>query len=85
MCCKALGYYISPEVFCKLVLPAVRTSAGCRVRGSDQASTVPVGPVQCTSCLKALTGLLQGTTSDRIQPHMTVCAYCASYPSLTLF
>lgn len=63
---------MSPEVWCKLVLPAIRTSAGCRVRGTDQASTVAVGPVQCTSCLKVLTGLLQGSTNDRVQPYLQV-------------
>ena len=72
MCCKVLGYYISPEVFCKLVLPAIRTSAGCCVAGTDQASTVPVGPVQCTSALKVLVGLLQGSTPDRLKPHLSV-------------
>ena len=72
MCCKVLGYYISPEVWCKLVLPAIRTSAGCRVSGTNQGSTVAVGPVQCTSCLKVLVGLLCGSTSNSVQPYLEV-------------
>ena len=74
LCCKVLGYYVSPEVWCTLVLPAVRTSAGCRVSGTDQASTVAVGPVQCTSCLKVLVGLLQGCKPEAVRPHMQVAA-----------
>ncbi len=72
MCCRVLGYYISPEVWCKLVLPAVRTSAGCFVRGIDQGSTVAVGPFQSTSCLKVLVGILHGSTSDSIQQYLQV-------------
>lgn len=72
MCCKVIGYYVSPEVWCTLVLPAIRTSAGCRVRGTSQSSTVAVGPVQCTGCLKVLVGLLQGTVPDAVQPYLQV-------------
>ena len=72
MCSRAIGYYVPPEVWCKLILPAVRTSAGCYVTGSDQASTVAVGPVQCTSCLKVLVGLLHGSTPSGVQPQLGV-------------
>ena len=44
-CSELVGFYVSPEVWCSLVLPAVRTSAGCRVGGANVASTVAVGPV----------------------------------------
>lgn len=71
-CCKVLGYYVSSEVWCKLVLPGVRTSAGCRVSDTDQASTVAVGPVQCTSCLMVLVGLLQGSTPDSVKNYLQV-------------
>lgn len=63
---------MSPEVWCKLVLPAVLTSAGCRVSGTDKASSVAVGPIQCTSCLKVLVGLLHGSMADTVQPHLQV-------------
>ena len=74
MCCQVLGYYVSPEVWCKLVLPAIRTSAGCKVSGTTQASTVAVGPVQCTSCLKVLVGLLTGSTSTKVDSYLEVQA-----------
>ena len=67
-----LGFYVSPEVWCSLVLPAVRTSAGCRVGGANVASTVAVGPVQCTSCLAVLAALVRGAKKEQIQPHLQV-------------
>lgn len=76
MCCKVLGYYVSPEVWCQLVLPAIRTSGGCRVSGTDQASTVAVGPVHCTSCVRVLVGLLCDAIPDTLRPQLqvTCCA-----------
>ena len=55
-----------------MVLPAVRTSAGCRVGGANVASTVAVGPVQCTSCLAVLAALVRGAKKEQIQPHLQV-------------
>ena len=72
MCCKVIGYYVPAEVWCQLVLPAVRTSAGCCGTGSDHGSTVPVGPVQCTSCLKVLVGLLQGSIHIGVKEQLQV-------------
>lgn len=69
---EILGFYVSPEVWCKLVLPAVRTSAGCKVGGTDQGSTVPVGPVQCTSCLTVLAALVRGARREALQPYLQV-------------
>ncbi len=71
-CAEVIGCYVSPEVWCKLVSPAVRTSAGCKVSGTDQASTVPVGPVQCTSCLHVLVALMKGAKVEAIQPYLEV-------------
>ncbi len=75
VCCHVLGYYVSPEVWCTLVLPAVRTSGGCRVRGTSQDSTVAVGPVHCTSCLRVLVGLLSGSIADNIRPQLQVIVH----------
>ena len=71
-CAELIGFYVSPEVWCKLVLPAVRTSAGCHVTGTDQSSTVAVGPVQCTSCLQVLDGLIRGAKQDTVKQYMKV-------------
>lgn len=58
-----------------LILPAIRTSAGCHVNGTDQASTVAVGPVQCTSCLQVLNGLIRGARKDVLKPYLKVGGY----------
>lgn len=50
----------------------MKTSAGCHVRGTDQASTVAVGPVQCTSCLQVLGALVRGAKQDTLKPYMKV-------------
>ena len=71
-CSELIGFYVSPEVWCKLVLPAIRTSAGCQVSGTDQASTVAVGPVQCTSCLQVISALVKGAKEDMVKPYMKV-------------
>ncbi|XP_064394922.1 dynein axonemal assembly factor 5-like [Halichondria panicea] len=81
-CAEVIGCYVSPEVWCKLVPPAVRTSAGCRVSGTDQASTVPVGPVQCTSCLHVLVALMKGAKVEVIQPYLEVIVDCLSEPEV---
>lgn len=59
-------------MWCKLVLPAVRTSAGCHVHGTDQASTVAVGPIQCTSSLQVLAALVRGAKKDVLKPYIKV-------------
>ena len=69
---ELIGFYVLPEVWCRLVLPAVRTSAGCRVSGTDQSSTVAVGPVQCTSCLTVLTAFIRGASGEHVLPHLQV-------------
>ena len=72
MCSEVIGFYVPPEIWCKLVLPAIRTSAGCRVSGTDQTSTVAVGPVQCTSCLHVLVFLIKGAKPNALQPYLKV-------------
>ena len=58
------------------MLPAVRTSAGCRVgatgSGGKEMSTVAVGPVQCTGCLTVLAGLVRGAKIEDVRPHLQV-------------
>ena len=43
--------------------------------GTQQASTVAVGPVQSTGCLKVLVGLLQGCKPDPLLPHLQVSGF----------
>lgn len=50
----------------------MRTSAGCHVHGTDQASTVAVGPVQCTSCLQVLAALVRGAKKELLKPYIKV-------------
>ena len=73
---RVIGYYVSSEVWCHLVLPAVRVSAGCRVerRGNEdyEGSSVAVGPVQCTGCLAVLTNLVRGADKKEIVPRLQV-------------
>ncbi len=69
---EIIGFYVSPEVWSRLALPAVRTSAGCRVGGTAQDSPVPVGPVQCTSCLAVLAALVRGAKREAVQPYLQV-------------
>ena len=63
---------MSVEVWSSLVLPAVKTSAGCYMAPSGERSTVAVGPVQCTSCLMVLAGCLRGAKNDKLQPFLKV-------------
>ena len=74
-CSEVIGYYISVEVWTSLVLPAVRTSAGCYMASSQEKSTVAVGPVQCTSCLMVLAACLHGAKNDKLQPFLKVHIY----------
>ena len=67
-----LGYYVFPEVWCKLVLPAVRNSAGCSMNDSSLSSIVAVGSVQCTCCLKVLFGLVHGSTPEGVESQLEV-------------
>ena len=69
---EVIGYYVSVEVWSSLVVPAVRTSAGCRMASTQQASTVPVGPVQCTSCLMVLAWCIKGAKNDNLEPYLQV-------------
>ena len=71
-CGEVLGYYVSVEVWSSLVVPAVKTSAGCHMVNAQQRSTVPVGPVQCTSCLMVLAACMRGAKKDCIQPYLKV-------------
>ena len=71
-CSEVLGYYVSVEVWSSLVVPAVRTSAGCHVPGSQQHSTVAVGPVQCTGCLMVLAACVRGAKEESLQPYLKV-------------
>ena len=68
--CFSLGYYVSPEIWCHLVLPAVRTSGGCPTNG--EGSAVPVGPVQCTGCVMVLCHLLKGSINELVGPYLKV-------------
>ena len=72
-CSELIGFYIDPEVWTSLVLPAVKTSAGCRGDGGKRTSNVAVGPIQCTSCVLVLAGLVRGAARDKIEPHLKVC------------
>lgn len=69
---------MSVEVWSSLLVPAVKTSAGCHTVNTQQWSTVPVGPVQCTSCLMVLAACVRGAKKDCIQPHLKVCIYAAT-------
>ena len=53
-------------------MSAIRKSAGCKKSSTQQGSTVPVGPVQCTSCLMVLTGCVQGAKKEKLQPFLQV-------------
>ena len=71
-CAELIGFYVSPEVWTSLVLPAVKTSAGCHGDDGKRTSNVAVGPIQCTSCVLVLAGLVKGATRDNIEPHLKV-------------
>ena len=64
---------MTPEVWTSLVLPAVKTSAGCRGDDGKRTSNVAVGPIQCTSCVLVLSGLVRGAARDKIEPHLKAC------------
>ena len=74
-CSELIGFYVSPEIWTSFVLPAVRTSAGCPREDGKRSSDVAVGPVQCTSCVLVLAGLVRGATSASIEPHLKVCVH----------
>lgn len=71
---RLIGHYASSEVWSHLVLPAVRVSAGCRVKRSKEeeaeGSSVAVGPVQCTGCITVLTNLVIGADKNEIVPRL---------------
>lgn len=71
-CSELIGFYVSTEVWSSLVLPAVRSSAGCKAGGSHATSPVPVGPVQCTGCLMTLRGLIRGAPPSLLGPNLKV-------------
>ena len=69
---ELIGYYVPPEVWSYLVLPAVRASAGCHVTSTSEkggGSTVAVGPVQCGGCLMVLSALIRGSRKDSLKQH----------------
>lgn len=53
------GCFVDPALFCKLVLPHLKTSAG--------SSTTA-----CSSCLMILAALLRGCNPELIKPHLKV-------------
>jgi len=72
-CSELIGFYVDPEVWTSLILPAVKTSAGCHGSDGKRTSNVAVGPIQCTSCVLVLAGLVRGATRDKIEPCLKVC------------
>ena len=72
-CAELIGFYVDPEVWTSLVLPAVKTSAGCRKDDGKRTSNVAVGPIQCTSCVLVLAGLVRGAARDKIEPYLKAC------------
>lgn len=79
-----IGFYVPVEIWCHLVLPAVRVSAGCHIgrSGTNDVSSVPVGPVQCTGCLMVLSSLIWGCPKDKILPHLEIIAQCLNEPEV---
>jgi len=72
-CAELIGFYVSPEIWTSFVLPAVRTSAGCKREDGKRGSDVAVGPIQSTSCVLVLAGLVRGATRTSIEPYLKVC------------
>ncbi len=62
---EMIGQYVEPAVFLKLSLPHLKS-----------ASTTSVQ--QTASVLKILTALVQGTSEERIKPHLKVKDYFVS-------
>jgi len=77
-CAELIGFYVSPEIWTSFVLPAVRTSAGCKREDGKRGSDVAVGPAQSTSCVLVLAGLVRGATRINIEPFLKVC-YIVQY------
>ena len=73
---ELIGYYVPPEVWSYLILPAVRASAGCHVTSPNGGgSTVAVGPVQCGGCLMVMSALIRGARRDAVQQHLLVSSF----------
>lgn len=81
-CSELIGFYVPTEVWCSLVLPAVKSSAGCKGDGSHAISPVPVGPVQCTGCLMVLRALIKGSPPSSLEPHMKAITECLAEPEV---
>ncbi|KAL5484058.1 hypothetical protein EMCRGX_G020494 [Ephydatia muelleri] len=81
-CSELIGFYVSTEVWSSLVLPAVRSSAGCKAGGSHATSPVPVGPVQCTGCLMTLRGLIRGAPPSLLGPNLKAITECLAEPEV---
>ena len=81
-CSELIGFYVSTEVWSSLVLPAVRSSAGCKADGPQAISPVPVGPVQCTGCLMTLRGLIRGATPSSLGPSLKAITECLAEPEV---
>jgi dynein assembly factor 5 len=76
-----IGFYVSAETWCHLILPAVRISGGCsHVKGEE--SSVPVGPRQCTGCLMILSCLISGCPNHSLEPYLMVITECVAEPEL---
>lgn len=81
-CSEVVGYYVSVEVWSSMIVPAVKTSAGCYI---SQRSTVPVGPVQCTSCLMVLTACVRGAKRDKLQPYLKVHTHTHTHSCMYIY
>ena len=62
---------MSPEIWCHLVLPAVRISGGCPLVDGE-GSSVAVGPLQCTGYLIVLSSLINGSNKTNIKEYLKV-------------
>ncbi|XP_065919012.1 dynein axonemal assembly factor 5-like isoform X2 [Dysidea avara] len=82
-CAELIGFYVNPEIWTSFVLPAVRTSAGCRREDGKRASDVTVGPVQSTSCVLVLAGLVRGATRTSIEPYFKNIVATLGEPEVT--
>ncbi|XP_062515941.1 dynein axonemal assembly factor 5-like [Corticium candelabrum] len=70
-CAWLLGYFIKPDVWCHLVLPAVLTSSGA---SSKVTANVVVSSSTCTGCLITLGALLEGSNLEALKEHLVSIA-----------
>jgi dynein assembly factor 5 len=81
-CANMVGFYVPVEIWSDLVLGAVRTSSGCGKQGKGVGSSVAVGPIQCTGCLRCFSGLLQGAPKDETSKCLKGIVKCLAEPEL---